>query len=322
MTKQIPWDKRPLVRPYEALALIHMGFDPDRATDYGVRAEVWIPEKIFGQAQSDMILFNGGGEIIINVPLDGKGDTSFHNFMYLPTFGIYSTTLDIPHREPWGPVFCIRALNVNDETNKIPGPFFRADEINVRDHDYIASYDISLMDKEGKTKFEIELIPFGVEDDNVKHSDCVVPFLPFEQRDAKYWTKVSQMFGLTLGEARTERDDINPEVSYEVQTNNPKIKSLRFSSFPKTQGNHRDGDLYIEAEFGKEVGAVLFREFYRWRRGMTRMTLTNKSGELSLCGSDTLDHDDFKGRGRRLLAEIPKGRNYLATGLIQRIAGI
>jgi len=51
MTKEIPWNKRPLVRSYDALAMIHMGFDPDNADDHQYREESIIP-KIFGQVQN------------------------------------------------------------------------------------------------------------------------------------------------------------------------------------------------------------------------------------------------------------------------------
>ncbi|MBS3141301.1 hypothetical protein J4405_04105 [Candidatus Woesearchaeota archaeon] len=325
MTKEIPWNKRPLVRSYDALAMIHMGFDPDNADDHQYREESIIP-KIFGQVQSPMLLFNHGGEIGTSDIMyfsggdGGKKPYSYCDFRQLPTFGIYSRVAPHhPYHPEFAPVLNFHVLGINDETFNLQGFGFRADKIEICTIERTSTFFIYLRDNDDKLKFEIEVTPFGSNSDEVKYSNSLVPFLPLEQRDAKYWTKVAEMFGLVLGETKinAERDNLT---SYEVLTENPNLKSLRFYSWPAFEPS----SLFIEAEFNNEVSAERFREFYKVWRGKTDMVLTNKTGELSIMDESDIRMScgDFKFKGRRFLAEMPRGRNYLTTGLIGRLLEI
>ncbi len=211
----------------------------------------------------------------------------------LPPFGIYISSHDD------GILYLcfktIQTIGTDDDREIFLAYLIDNHTFDVSEGETISHFDLSM---DGTNHRIFSLWPFGMEE---HPSKVVVPFLPVEERDAMYWRKVADAYGLALGTpTKTEEDT----VAYKVLTNNPNVKSLIFSSYPR---HDPTGDLIVEARFKEAVRSEEFQGFQRLFGGRTYIQLDGKhvvSGQF---------------KGNSLHAEIPKGRNFLASGLISYI---
>jgi hypothetical protein len=307
---KLSYSDRSLVRPMDALALIHMGYNPDEATRKGSDLPHEVIQESFGNPEGSLFLFNYGGEVSI---CDVKRFTQHEHpprkfsslgASVLPTFGVFTVTKDGDSH------LMIHPLHLDDNTQFSHHHFLRARELKAGDFGGCSGYFIQT---EGDVNYEVRIIGFSEDsgfmdkDESIKGANVIVPFLPVDQRDSMYWSKVSEMHKIVLGGAVTQSfEHGSPIVSYSaLMTESDNIESLKFSSSPKYQEGEK---LEIEAVFKKAVNAEQFREFNRLFRGYT---------DISLDGESISYEGDLE--GTVLSAKIPKGRTYLATGLIERI---
>jgi len=299
MLFMVEWDNpKTFIRPEHALALIHYGFDSEKATLEGTSTSGMneVLGKFYGNPEGPLLLFNQGGDIEIRSALMRvRENRGISHKTTLPTFGIYQLQCRDPKEVIWNVV----TINTDDE--KLHSYYsFSTTDTGLKTSNEERRWDYLDIFLRGKLNLDIQIWPYGT---NEFPSSVVVPFMPIPERDPAYWKAISQKYGIKISEGKQDERDLTV---YDCETKNPNVGSLRFCSNPQ----YAEGDLLIEAVFKNPVPGERFSEFKKFWRGMTEVDLDDHC--VSVKGVT----------GRKLVAEIPKQRNYVATGLVGRICEV
>ena len=296
----VDWqDNRTFIRPEHALALIHYGFDPDKATLEGTSTQGMnkVLEKGFGNPEAPMLLFNKGGDLEIkNALLDMNTPRILRHKTSLPTFGIYS----LQCRDPKEVIWAVCTINTNDTTAKTYYAFSATDTTAHTSKEERRWHYLDIFLR-GKLNLDFQIWPCGT---NEFPSSVVVPYLPVIERDKKFWDKLAAANDFLIEGSRLERE----LTCYDALTNNPNVSGLRLMSRPEND----DGSLVIEADFKDPVSSDRFKEYKRVWGGHTN---------LELDGEEVYSHTKNR-QGKKLTATVPKQLNYVASGLVKAICEV